>query len=77
MLTENVHYEHITIEPQRIVYVQGEPWGYCYDSWGGKAQVLRITHPDVDVDLLAGHGEHLRRLRLAKGKDLTPDSQTG
>ncbi len=70
MLTENVHFETITIEPGKFVYEGrgGPPWGYCADLFNGMATVLRITHPDVDSQDIQRHGEHLQRMRLIRNK---------
>jgi len=63
-LTDNVHVENLTLQQGRIIYIDGRaclPW-YVKD---GKAELLRITHPDIAVDDLIKYGEHLRSVRMA------------
>jgi hypothetical protein len=69
MLTENVHFAPLTIEVGKFIYEGGgRPWGYCYDNFDGRAQVMRLVHPDVDPDTIAQHGEYLRKLRIARNQ---------
>ncbi len=66
MLHENIHFK----EKKYSVGKLRDAREYCYDVFDGTAHVIEITHPDVNADDIIKHGDHLRKLRMARNKTL-------